>query len=471
MEPEPDPSAQQAVRDLEDRVRRLEKINRTLIDRVERGLEAGGDAFAVFQTAIILEQRVAERTLELNQARQSLEASNRELQAAVVAAAEANEVKSQFLAVVSHELRTPLNGVLGMAEMLAAEELPAQATECVATIRDSANVLLRLLNDILDIARIESRGLERENTRFEPIDTVRRNVDLFRANAQAKDLRLELVIGDRIPAVAIGEPVRLRQVLSNLVGNAIKFTDRGEVRVELRTELRDKQPWLCVAVEDQGSGIPTEALAHLFEPFFQVDSSHTRQHGGTGLGLSISRQIARHLGGDIHVQSTFGVGSRFQLAVPLELPADGRDAPAPRPAMPARAIGRLSVDGRAPRVLVVDDNPVNLRVAQLFLKRLGCEFQTAEHGMAALEICTPGAFDAVLLDRQMPGLDGCEVARALRDRGHREPLIALTASARPEDRDACLAAGMDDFLTKPLALDDLRRSLERLLAESAAHRA
>lgn len=469
MEPDPDFPTRKEVEALEDRIRRLEKINRKLIARVERGLDAGGDAFAVFQTAMILEQRVTERTLELNQARQSLEASNRELQAALVAAADANEVKSQFLAVVSHELRTPLNGVLGMAELLAAEDLPAHAAECVATIRDSANVLLRLLNDILDLARIESRGLELEHTLFDPVDTMRRTVELFRANAQAKDLQLDLIVADGVPTAAVGEPVRLRQVLSNLVGNAIKFTDAGTVRVELSSEVRDGRTWLRVAVEDQGAGIPEAALEQLFQPFFQVDSSHTRQHGGTGLGLSISRQIARHLGGDIHVQSVFGAGSRFELHVPLDLPAVGAERATPRAIVPTRAAGKLAIDGRAPVVLVVDDNPVNLRVAQLFLKRLGCESQAVAHGATALEICTPGAFDAVLLDRQMPGLDGCEVARALRLRGHREPLIALTASAMAEDRDACLAAGMDDFLTKPLSLDDLRRCLARLLASSTAH--
>jgi CheY-like chemotaxis protein len=258
-------------------------------------------------------------------------------------------------------------------------------------------------------------------------------------------------------------------VVSNLLGNAIKFTDAGGVRVRVRGEVTepDGRTWIVVSVDDDGVGIPEEALPCLFEPFFQVDSSHTRRHGGTGLGLAISRQIATLLGGSLDVASVLNEGSRFELKIPLESAGTAQLSSHARSTHASSQMRDLIVAGRRPFVLVVDDNPVNVKVATLFLRKLGCDSTSVEDGVAALKACGQREFDVVLLDRQMPGLDGCDVARELRRRGYSKPVVALTASAMARDRDMCLAAGMDHFLSKPLSLHALHAVLESCMNGAA----
>jgi signal transduction histidine kinase len=371
----------------------------------------------------------------------------------------ASQAKSEFLATMSHEIRTPMNGIMGMLQVLESSPLSAEQKAQVETAAGSADTLMRLLNDILDFSKIESGKLDFESISFPIGPTVTQVVALLRARAAQKRLELTLDLPPDLPTHVIGDAVRLKQVLLNLAGNAIKFTERGRVEIAVRIIRREAAvATLRFSVRDTGIGMYAAAQAKLFQIFSQGDSATTRRFGGTGLGLAISQKLVNRMGGHIAVQSVPGAGSEFsfELTLPLSVPPVARGSRVPFPVPGPLLSGR---------VLVVEDDRVNQRVIELLLEKLGLDSSIVADGAAAVEIATTDQWEAILMDCQMPGMDGFEATRQIRARqqGRPLPIIALTANAMPENRDACLAAGMDDFIAKPIRQEELRTCLERCL--------
>lgn len=404
----------------------------------------------------------------------------------------ASRAKSRFLASMSHELRTPMNGVIGIAELLARSPLSTQQRQYVEVIQRSGRDLLALLDTILDFSRVEAGRVELERAPFDPSDVIRRVVELLRPTAECKSLELCISLSSDIPGIMYGDAMRVRQVVTNLVGNAIKFTDVGRVDVSASVAADAANAGgACVRIEvaDTGVGMDAGACARIFDPFTQVDASRQRRLSGTGLGLSISRELVQCMGGTLSVASRLGAGSTFTLVLPLGSPASpppaatphgapGRDGPDEsaanaRPSRGADAIAGAA-DRLAGRVLVVEDNAVNQIVVCGMLEQLGCEAVAVVSGHDAIALLEKRTFDLVLMDRELPGIDGLETVRRIRASGAawaRIPIVALTAHALAEHREQCLAAGMDDYLSKPLWIDGLRARLAPWLAAKADARA
>jgi signal transduction histidine kinase/FixJ family two-component response regulator len=379
----------------------------------------------------------------------------------------ANHAKSTFLATMSHEIRTPMNGVLGMIEVLERQGLDEAQRRTVSTIRDSGQALLHIIDDVLDFSKIEAGRLELEATPFSLSGLVEGALDTFRPQAAAKGLTLEAKIDAGSDDALVGDPTRVRQILFNLLSNALKFTERGGVRVQAgTTPLGGGRTRATLAVTDSGIGLDAEECARLFKPFAQADSSTTRRFGGTGLGLSIVHRLAQLMDGDVAVDSTPGAGSTFTVA--LTLHAAPADSPLKTLLRPAKPSPTFAWPSSGPRVLVVDDHPVNREVLALQLKLLGLEAETVNDGVDALVAWAPRRYAAVLADIHMPHMDGYELARRLRaaedERGSSHtPIIAVTANAMKGEEERCLAAGMNAYLLKPVSIEQLRTTLERWL--------
>lgn len=409
---------------------------------------------------------------------EALRASNAKLEELRRAAEAANRAKSEFLANMSHEIRTPMTAILGFADVMLSNGLPPVQIEAVNTIKQNGEYLLSIINDILDHSKIEAGKLRVELVACAPAQILADAVALLRNRADARGLSLTIDHQGPIPARIASDPTRLRQVLINLIANAIKFTERGSVRCVMRQEQRDGQPpQLQFDIVDTGIGMSAEQLNDLFLPFSQVDSSSTRRFGGTGLGLAISKRLVEMLGGEIVVESAPSCGSTFTVRIPMgpqdqplcpdSTAASGGQIECPPPTSACSDERRLDC-----RILLVDDCVDNQRLLGFVLGKAGAEVTIADNGQAAVELAWDALeagrrFDVVLMDMQMPILDGYTATRMLRDRGYTGRIIALTAHAMSGDRDACIAAGCDDYATKPIDRASLVAAVARHLDAAA----
>jgi CheY-like chemotaxis protein/nitrogen-specific signal transduction histidine kinase len=392
----------------------------------------------------------------------------------------ADRTKTAFLANMSHEIRTPMNGVIGALSMLNIENLTERDRLFVKSARDSAKNLLQVLNEILDFAKLDAQKVRLSPAPFDPRETVTAACEAFRAIAVQKGIQIRGDIGG-VPAevkTIVADEGKLRQVLLNLVSNAVKFTQQGEVLVSAKVTVLDgQQACLLIDVSDTGVGIPESALDRLYQPFYQVESGLTRSHGGTGLGLAICKQIIEEMGGQIQVRSVHGVGTTFELSLNLHYSvqdhrhtSESRNDPHFHDSeLPAEQGHQLRGE-----VLLVEDNDVNAFIASMTLESLGVSCQHARNGEVAVQMFKENAYDVILMDCEMPVMDGYEAVRLIRaieadDTARpRTPIVALTAHALTGDREACLEQGMDDYLTKPFDRQALATTLSQWLPAAAA---
>ena len=455
-----------AVKRSEDEIGELVDVFNQMLGEIEQheGALAGQNAR--------LEQLVSERTRDLAGTNEQLQRTVDELRSAKEAAEAASRAKSKFLANMSHEIRTPMNGIIGMVDLTLVTPLTPGQRRSLETIQHSADALLNILNDILDISKIEAGRLELKDVDFDLRNEVLRIEEIFAQQALQKGLKLGTSIPPDLPDRLRGDPVRLRQILSNLIGNAIKFTDRGDVTVSLEKTAEDGDAvGLRIEVRDTGIGIAPADREEIFESFTQVDGGTTRRFGGTGLGLTISRQLAELMGGAIGVDSRPGGGSTFWFTARFIKAADRERRPVPGGTALSPATSKRQYDAR---VLLAEDNRVNQEVVSGILALFGLRTEVARNGREAVEAWRSGEFDLIFMDCQMPEMDGYEAARRIREQevsgargGRQTPIVALTAHALESDRQLSLAAGMDDHLSKPFRITQLESILERWLKDYA----
>ncbi len=402
----------------------------------------------------------------------------------------ATRAKSEFLANMSHELRTPMTAILGYTELLLEDgdlsRAPKRRIDALSTLKRNGQHLMRILTDILDLSKIEAGKIEVEHLATSPCEVIADIESVMRSVAEEKGIGFEVNYADKIPSQIETDPTRLRQILMNLVGNAIKFTERGSVRVDVHlTSDEEGTQMLRFVVVDTGRGLSSEAQGRIFESFSQADASTTREFGGTGLGLTISRQLARLLGGDITVESVEGEGSTFTLTIkagsvegaemlddptlqgvePFVLPND--------PGSTMAFLDGVKQGGPKAQILLVEDGEDNRRLISLTLKKSGFDVTHAENGEVGLQVALAARdvgepFDLILMDMQMPVMDGYEATRRLREEGCKVPIVALTAHAMKGDRERCLEAGCDDFATKPISRRDLLKTVLNHLSKRGA---
>ena len=427
-----------------------------------------------------LEQAVTARTHELSieKARAEHETTvvheqKGEIERLLVEAQQASKLKSEFLANMSHEIRTPMNGVLGMTDIVLSTQLEPEQREYLEAARFSADSLLTIINDILDFSKIEAGRLDLNPIEFSLQECLEDSAKIFTVPLRSKKLEYKCEVADNVPAQLIGDPDRLRQVLLNLVGNAVKFTETGAISIHIRREGENASGVLLhFEVRDTGIGIPADKRKVIFESFRQVDGSTTRRYGGTGLGLTICSRLVELMSGSIWVESELGKGSQFQFTARFGLVSRTGDDLASM----ARAITPVIVPAEQPstvlRILLAEDNVINQRLATRLLEKRGHKVDVSATGREALERLQDGHYDVVLMDVQMPDMDGLQATALIRERearlGMHTPIIALTAHTMKGDRERCLNAGMDDFITKPVNAVELIAVVEATAAATSA---
>lgn len=415
---------------------------------------------------ILLTRILLSQIKQLDMTNHLLHQQQDELRAAKDAAESASKTKSDFLANMSHEIRTPMNAIVGLAQLTLETELTSKQKGYLSRLKEASNSLLAIITDILDFSKIEADQIVLEPSPLNLPEIIKSVTELFQFALMEKQLDLEVTIADDIPSQLVGDPLRLRQVLSNLISNAIKFTEQGGIRLKAEVATRTLQKLvLRIQISDTGIGIEKEQSERLFQPFTQADESIVRRFGGTGLGLSIARRLVVLMGGEITVSSTPGKGSTFAFTVCLDLPGTVKAEMQQDQQTPYEIAQPI----HGARILLVEDNRVNQYVAKEFLSKAGLEVSCANDGKEGLELVTASAFDAVLMDMQMPVMDGLEATRQIRllPVGHNLPIIAMTAAATESDREQCLAAGMDDYITKPIVPVEM---LEKLIKWIQLHK-
>ena len=407
-----------------------------------------------------LERIVKERTSQLQETNSELQEANKELAIALEDAERAEKAKSEFLANMSHEIRTPMNSVIGFSDILFEEDLTKDQKEYVGQIRQCGRNLMQIINDILDFSKIEAGKLEMESIECDIDQLIKDISSILHLQAREKGLEFEILRDDKLATVINTDPGRLRQCLVNLINNAIKFTEKGFVHLTVSPEDRNGQPYIRFNVEDTGIGISVKAQQEVFNSFTQADGSTCRKYGGTGLGLTITKRLAELLGGEITLTSEEGKGSIFSLVIPAGIDATKQQA------LDIHNInGQIdSNNDKKPsefsgHVLIAEDVETNRLLMNTLLNRMGLETTTAKDGNEAVQKALANKYDLILMDIQMPNMNGYEATKALREAGIKTPIVALTACAMKEDEQKCLEAGCDDYLTKPI---DRRQLLEKI---------
>ncbi|EPF5453239.1 ATP-binding protein [Pseudomonas aeruginosa] len=446
-------------------------VARRLAQRLSAPISTMGQAVEAIQSGdyktsppILDDGEIGDLARHINNLASRLDRASREQEQAISQlisareeAEQANRAKSDFLAMMSHELRTPMNGVLGMLQLLETTEQTREQAEYTALATESTEHLLKVINDILDFSRIERGALELECIPFNLLELVQGSALVFQHSAQQRGLALELQIQAGLENIEVcGDPTRIRQILVNLLGNALKFTEEGAIHLSLEWQALDHDVlWLTCAVHDSGIGISPERLEHMFDAFQQADSSISRRYGGTGLGLAIARTLAERMGGTLQAESKEGSGSTFTLEIPLPF----QQSPAHR----QQAAGDAAPVAAGQEILLVEDNPVNQTVIEAMLRSLGYRVTLVADGIQAVRSAERQRYDAILMDCRLPVLDGYSATREIRaqENGRQVPIIALTANALQGDRENCLQAGMNDYLAKPFKRAELQRILQR----------
>jgi signal transduction histidine kinase/ActR/RegA family two-component response regulator len=437
---------------------RLEPIQ---VSKTGDEIEYLGESFNRMIEALAYSQREIRTQHELHE--QRIKERTGQLEEAVRRAQAANKAKSEFIANVSHELRTPMNGVIGMLDLAIASHTPSDENEELQTAQRCAYSLLALLNDILDLSKIEAGKMTLEKVAFDLRGTLDDCIKSQQPKAAQNNATLSAEISPGVPPMIVGDPLRIRQILSNLIGNAVKFTTHGSTRVRVDSQCSAAGEFcLRIAVQDTGTGIPADKLPFIFDEFSQASESISRQYGGTGLGLAIARRLVEVQQGQIRAESHVGAGTTMFVTLPYELAVPCGNVPA------LNSLPEPSLTGLAnlARILIVEDNLVNQKVVTAVLRKRGYDIELANDGMEALsKLEKPGSFDLVLMDVQMPVLDGLEATRRIRqqERWQKLPIVAMTAHAMNGDRERCLDAGMNGYISKPVHPSHLLHTVDEYL--------